>query len=298
MGYLSICLGWLYWNPERTLFTIPIINHPVVWYGLWFALGFIAGYILLIPIFMRQLSQTTQLPNTPYRLKDLALFLVDRLTWFMVAGTLIGARLGHVFLYDWPYYKNNLSEIFKIWHGGLASHGGALGILIGLFLYQRTIRKQFPVFSFIALLDIIAVPTALVACCIRIGNFFNQEILGPPTTVPWAIIFGDPVDGGALVPRHPAQLYEAFAYLCIFVILWSLWYRHSTKLKQGMLSGLFFIMLFGSRFALEFFKVPQSMIIDESFLQMGQYLSIPFIIAGIFLCTRPVHCIPKSKNEM
>lgn len=334
-------LAWLYWNPERTAFTVPILNHPVVWYGLWFVLGFIIGYMILIPLFryqiqktpfisirdianwdelvkilnsrppntqmpLKQLDKQHPLPHTKileainelkwtrrqveeyfagaiYSSKHLAYMLVDQLTWFVVAGTVIGARLGHVLFYDLPRYKNDPLSIFKVWEGGLASHGGAIGVLIGLYFYQKMIKKQNPEFSFIVILDLIVVPTAFTAFCIRMGNFFNQEILGYSTNVPWGIIFGDPIDGGAIVPRHPVQLYEAFAYLGIFIFLWFYWRQKREVLKKGTLSGLFFILIFGSRFLIEFFKTPQSLIFHETVLQTGQYLSIPFIALGFFL---------------
>lgn len=346
--------GWFYWNPDRTLFTLPVIDRPVVWYGLWFVLGFIVGYLILVQMFQRKLKQTPRIQdrdiaswpilieqlqsvagesifqkldrNTRQALKrdspvnqaptqavqtgilnalndslldreqlcrmlpkairsyrDNALFLVDRLTWLFVAGTIIGARLGHVLFYDWTFYRNHPGEIVKVWEGGLASHGAGVGIFLALYIYQRMIRKQFPEMGFVTLLDMIAVPAAFGGCCIRIGNFFNQEIIGIPTTVPWAVVFGDPVDGSSKVPRHPTQLYEAISYLFIFIILAFLWKRFGEKLRTGMMSGLFFILVFTSRFLIEFLKVPQSNMMDESFLQTGQYLSIPFILGGVLL---------------
>lgn len=276
-------LLWLYWNPERVAFTIPLIDRQVAWYGLCFVFGFIIGYILLIPMFKRHLNAQ----------KSVANLLVDRMTWFVVTGTIVGARLGHVFFYEWPHYQNDYAEIFRVWKGGLASHGGAVGILIALFFYQRYIRKQFPQFSFLVLLDMLVVPTAFAGFCIRIGNFINQEILGTETTVPWAIIFGDPADRSAIVPRHPVQLYEALAYLLSFGILFLLWKKYKTDRYVGLQSGLFFILIFGARFVLEFLKLPQSIMIDENLLQTGQILSIPFILAGILLCW---HSKTSNKN--
>jgi phosphatidylglycerol:prolipoprotein diacylglycerol transferase len=209
--------------------------------------------------------------------------LTDRLTWFVVLGTLIGARLGDVFFYDWPYFKEHLLEIFMVWKGGLASHGGVVGVLIGVYLYSRFVLKSFPEITFIELLDMMVVPSGLAACFIRIGNFFNQEILGPPTTMPWGIVFGDPVDGYPSLPRHPAQLYEALTYFVIFATMMLLWKKRGAALKPGIISGLFFTALFGFRFCIEFIKEPQSQLIDESFLMMGQYLSIPFVLMGIGL---------------
>jgi phosphatidylglycerol---prolipoprotein diacylglyceryl transferase len=209
--------------------------------------------------------------------------LTDKLTWFVVLGTVIGARLGHVFFYEWPRYQHHLLEIFMVWKGGLASHGGVLGVMLAVFLYYKTVLKPFPELSFIGLLDMLVVPSGLVAGFIRLGNFFNQEILGPPTTKPWGIIFGDPFDDALIVPRHPTQLYEGIIYFSIFFLMLYLWKNWMAQLRTGFLCGLFFVLLFGARFFIEFLKLPQSMMIDESFLQMGQFLSLPFIALGLGL---------------
>jgi phosphatidylglycerol---prolipoprotein diacylglyceryl transferase len=270
--------AWFYWNPPRDLFVIPFINHPVRIYGFCFVLGFILGYFLVAWMFKQKM-----LASNKIKAKQLSYQLVDKLTWFVVIGTIVGARLGDVFFYDWPYYRENLLTIFMIWRGGLASHGGVIGVIIAVYLYYRWILKPYPEFTFIGLLDILVVPAGLAAFFIRIGNFFNQEILGPKTDMPWGIVFGDPIDGISGFPRHPTQLYEAISYLLIFFLTIYLYKTRSRNLKPGMLSGLFFIAVFGSRFFIEFIKSPQSMLIDESFLQMGQYLSIPFILFGFTL---------------
>lgn len=292
-------LAWIYWNPERVVFTVPVIDRPVVWYGLWFVFGFVVGYAMILPMFKRKLQQTMA-AHPERNIHDTSLYLVDRLTWFVVSGTIIGARLGHVFFYDWPRYQHHLIDILKVWEGGLASHGGAIGVLFAVFLYQRMIRKKFPEFTYIALLDMLVVPTAFVACCIRIGNFFNQEILGTPTTLPWAVVFGDPFDGSSIEPRHPVQLYEAGAYLFTFFLLGYLWRYKGEKLRPGVLSGLFFIVIFSSRFFIEFFKTSQSLMIDESFLTTGQYLSIPCVFFGIWLFLKGnkkcLGCFLNTKN--
>jgi phosphatidylglycerol:prolipoprotein diacylglycerol transferase len=369
---ITTLFAWLYWNPNRTLFTIPIIDRPVVWYGLWFVFGFIVGYISLVPMFRKHLIETKTISSRDilkwplfiqlvlektHKIKDfipkkvrqvltnndhsklnvetqsllldsvnltiqekepsldrdgiamlfpkavattqeLAQMLVDRLTWYCVAGTIIGARLGHVFFYEWPRYQKMPLEIFQVWKGGLASHGAAIGILLALYLYKKRIQKNFPEFSFLNLVDMVVVPTAFAGCCIRIGNFFNQEILGTPSTLPWAVIFGDPIDHSLPIPRHPVQLYEALAYLITFVILYCLSERKNFFFRQGMLTGLFFILVFGFRLILEFFKNPQSLIINESSFQMGQYLSIPFILVGCLLFWRSIRIGSlKSKKE-
>lgn len=274
---LASLTAWLYWDPNPNAFNIPLIDHPVRWYGVLFAFSFILGYWILLRLFRDKLKD-----------KNLAFLLTDRMTWFIVCGTIIGARLGHVFFYEWPRYKNDPIEIIKVWEGGLASHGGAIGVILALYLYYRiVVIKKAPSLSFLNLLDIVCIPTALVGCFIRLGNFMNQEILGIPSDVPWAIIFGHSYENmGSPLPRHPVQLYEALAYLSIFVILSFLWKFRLEKLKSGFVFGLFLVLLFSSRFFLEFWKTNQSIMLDESWLQTGQYLSIPFILAGLFLLFR------------
>jgi phosphatidylglycerol:prolipoprotein diacylglycerol transferase len=230
--------------------------------------------------------------NTLALPKQTAYLLTDRLCWFVVAGTVIGARLGEVFFYDWPYFRAHPFEIFQIWRGGLASHGGVLGVVIAVFLYLRYIHHWMPQLSFLRLLDYIAIPSALVACFIRLGNFMNQEILGTPTTLPWGVIFGHPADGSFPLARHPVQLYEAGAYLLTFMILWSLWKKQTFEERPGGLGGLLFIFIFGSRFILEFWKTTQTSLLETPILQVGQLLSIPFILFGAFLLwkSRPSYC--------
>lgn len=231
-----------------------------------------------------RLQLETLLPKAIYPLKEISFKYADGLMWWIVFGTIIGARLGHVFFYEWPYYQNNPLSIFKVWEGGLASHGGTLGVLLALYLYSRWTREKFPELNFLTLADLMCIPTAFAAVFIRIGNFVNQEILGTPSNLPWAVVFGHPIDGGPIIPRHPVQLYEAVAYFFTFVLLLTIWKVKKGVWAQGLMIGLLFICIFGSRFLLEFFKAPQaSSVMDESFLQMGQLLSVPFILLGIGL---------------
>lgn len=272
-----LSLAWVYWNPNPDAFIIPFLDHPVRWYGIFFAFGFIVGYLIFRHLLLTRLNQE-KLPNAHH----IATSLTEQLLWFVTIGTVVGARLGHVFFYEWPRYSEDLLRIFKIWEGGLASHGGVIGILVALFFYKTQINK-FIKTSYVELIDMLSIPAAFGAFCIRIGNFINQEILGTETTVPWAIIFGNPADRAAIVPRHPVQLYEAFALLFVFIFLFSLWKLYHTTLRPGVISGLLFILIFGSRFFIEFFKEPSSLMINESFLQTGQLLSIPCILFGLFL---------------
>lgn len=221
-------------------------------------------------------------PKALYSTKDMGYYLTDRMVWFVVLGTLIGARLGHIFFYDWYFYSSHPLDAFKIWEGGLASHGGIIGIIISLVMYKKIVLKDFPEISFLGLLDIMVMPSTLAGAFIRIGNFFNQEILGPPTDLPWAIIFGHPIDGSPALPRHPTQLYEAIGYTIIAAILYYEWKRKGNQLRTGYLFGLCFVLVFSFRFLIEFIKLPQSSMIEETFLQTGQILSIPFVLLGFY----------------
>ncbi len=154
---------------------------------------------------------------------SIATRMTDRLTWNVVLGTIVGARLGHVLFYELGEYWSRPWDILKTWEGGLASHGGALGVMLALYWSVRYMRRYAPSMSVLRLFDMVAVPTALVACFIRLGNFVNQELVGIPTELPWAVLFGNPADNGPLDPRHPVPLYDAFANLAIFFLLFSLW---------------------------------------------------------------------------
>lgn len=271
-------LSYISWDPSREAFTVPLIELSVMWYGIMFALGFILGYIILVPVATQFFEERN--PGDPLKARAMGLSFTDRLVWFVVLGTLIGARLGHVLFYEFPFYMSHPMEIFMIRKGGLASHGGTIGVLVGVYLFLRFNRKNFPGLNFIWLMDLICIPTGVTAACIRIGNFINQEIVGLATTAPWGVIFEHPAEGVEAVPRHPVQLYEAGLYLLTFAVLFSMWKKYGTTLKQGTISGIFFIVVFGSRFFTEAIKLPQSTQMAEGDFQMGQYLSVPFVILG------------------
>ncbi len=278
-------LNWIYWNPNPDIFTLPFLDKPVRWYGFLFVTGIMISYLIVKKLFARDLHKGG-LVNEKECAKE-SLVLTDRLTWFVVIGLLIGARLGHVFFYDWARYQNHPLEILKVWEGGLASHGGAIGILLALYFFLKTTKKRYPTLTFLSMLDLLVIPSALVGSFIRLGNFFNQEILGTPSTLPWAVVFGHPADGSRPEPRHPVQLYEGIAYLLLFFLLICLWKYRSSWCKTGRIGGLFLVLAFSFRFLLEFFKAPMDAVVDQSFLQMGQLLSLPFIGAGLFLLVRP-----------
>ena len=254
-------MAFIYWNVD------PILVHlgplAIRWYGLFFAILFALGYLIA---------------RWQFRLEHKDESSLDTLLACMIAGSIIGARLGHVLFYDPAYYFQHPLEIPQVWKGGLASHGGAIGILIALYLYSRRHRDQ----PYLWLLDRVVVPTALGGCMIRLGNLFNSEILGTPTHVPWAFVFAREDN----VPRHPAQLYESFAYALIFVALMLVYNRLRARTPRGLLLGLFFASVFTLRFLIEFVKERQASYETGLPLSVGQLLSIPFILIGLFFVWR------------
>lgn len=263
----------IFWDPKPEIFRLPFFHWPVLWYGVLFALGFAIGFPLFVSLLTRVLGKEH---------KKKAIQITDRLTLYIILGTIIGARVGHFLFYEKPsiYLKDPLA-IFRIWEGGLASHGGAIGIMVALALFAWRIRSIAPELTWIRLLDLISIPAALAGFFIRIGNFMNQEILGVPTDLPWGVVFGHPADGSLPIARHPVQIYEAFFYLAVFFLLWKA--SSSLLKKSGKLIGLFLILVFGFRFFIEYWKLEQSHLMGISHLTMGQMLSIPLVIVGIYL---------------
>ncbi|MBK6291162.1 MAG: prolipoprotein diacylglyceryl transferase [Ignavibacteria bacterium] len=251
------------WNVDPTIFTLGPLSPR--WYGVLFATAFLLSYQVMKKIFVTEKKE----------LKDL-----DLLTIYMIAGTILGARLGHVLFYEPEIVLKNPFELFAIWHGGLASHGGAIGIITGLWLFHRK-RKGY---SMTWLLDRLAIVAALSGMCIRIGNLFNSEIVGRPTDVPWAFWFK--LNDVLPVWRHPAQVYEALLCLVIFIGLWLLYRKGVAMAAPGRLFGIFLVVLFTGRFLVEFLKEHQVGFEASLPIDMGQILSIPFIAAGVWYLVR------------
>jgi phosphatidylglycerol---prolipoprotein diacylglyceryl transferase len=260
-------------DPPRVAFTIPLVYLDIYWYSILFALGFLLSYFLIL-FFIRRYVCHHNISINPQQ-------FTDSLSWYIFFGSLIGARLGHVFFYDWDYYRVNLLDIIMIRKGGLASHGGAIGILISLTLFWFYHLRKEKIFSFLKLLDYLCVVACLAGGFIRIGNFFNQEILGTPTSMPWGFIFLNPSEVVDM-PCHPVQLYESIGYFVLFAFLFWKLTRREDKMKDGYISGLFFVLLFSFRFFVEYFKVPQGQELF-SFVHTGQILSLPFIATGFLL---------------
>lgn len=257
----------------------PIIlqfgSFEIRWYSLCFAAGFIIGYQIMKKMFKRE--------KIPFE-------WLESLLMYLVVGTIVGARLGHCIFYEWAYYSNHILEMllpiqlepeFKFTgYRGLASHGGAIAILIVLWIFANKVAKK----PYLWVLDRVAVPVALAGFFIRLGNLMNSEIIGKPTEAPWGFVF-KAVDN---VSRHPAQLYESLSYLAIFVFLSFLYWRKNAGHYTGRLFGWWLVLLWGARFTVEFFKKRQGGIENylDSTLSTGQLLSIPFVILGLYLLFR------------
>jgi phosphatidylglycerol---prolipoprotein diacylglyceryl transferase len=257
-----------HWDMNPVLFQVGPL--AVRWYGIFFAVSFLAGYKL-----MQWISRREGRPEIE----------MESLFAYMFIGVLFGARLGHCLFYDPSFYLSHPIEILKIWEGGLASHGAALGILVSLFVFTR--RSDRP--SYLWLLDRIVLPVALAGFFIRLGNFFNSEIVGIPSTRSWAVVF-ESVDA---IPRHAVQLYEALAYGIIFVLLILVYRRKQNASRQGMLLGLFLISVFFVRFMLEFLKTRQAVYEASQVLSVGQWPSLPFVVLGLILLA----CSLKPQNR-
>lgn len=269
------------WAPNEVFFKLgPIAIH---WYSLMFIVAFTLGYYIIKRIYQNE--------NKPVE-------LVEPLFIYVIFGTLIGARLGEVFFYNWDYFQNNLIEIFLpikkdpnesllfgtisgfkfVGFRGLASHGATIGIISAMFLY----KYKFKFDSVLWIFDRIVIPISIGGMFVRIGNFFNSEIVGDYTGNNFGIIFSN---RGEIYPRHPAQLYEAMGYLILFIVLRHLYWKTDYRKKKGFIFGLFLICLFSIRVLVEFVKESQGGNLEDylGILSTGQWLSVPFIILGIIL---------------
>jgi prolipoprotein diacylglyceryl transferase len=244
------------WDPNPEIFRIG--SFAIRWYGLLFASCFLFGYLIMRKMFKNE---------------GLGEEVLDRLTIYMAIGTIVGARLGHCFFYEPEFYLKHPLEILLIWHGGLASHGAAIGILIALGLFVIKEKKGYP-----WVLDRIAIVVALSGFLIRMGNLMNSEIYGIETTVPWGFVF---LRNNEVAPKHPTQIYEGLAYLLIFFLLYRMYWKQKGKVYQGLLISIFLILVFTARFFIEFLKEVQVPFEASMKLNMGQLLSIPFVILGI-----------------
>ena len=254
---LLYTIDYILWDVNPDIFRVPVIDHPVRWYGLLFALAFLIGQQIMYFIYRNEGRSRKE---------------VDTLTVYGVIATIVGARLGHVLFYDPVHYFENPDQIFMIWEGGLASHGGVIGVLVAIYLFARKTKVNY-----LWALDRVSIVASLMFSMIRLGNLMNSEIIGTATNVPWAFVFRR-VDS---LPRHPAQLYECIVYFIWFIVSFVLWSKYKGRMRNGFLFGWSLIVLFSWRFIAEFFKIDQVDFEAGMVLNMGQILSLPFIIVGI-----------------
>jgi len=266
---------YIHWNPDLVIFNIGPL--AIRWYSTCWLIGLLLSYFTVKYLYRKQ-----NLPDEKFE----PLFL------YCFIGILIGARLGHCLFYEPGYFLSSGTHIIEMllpirqdiygsWHftgyEGLASHGGTIGIMLALLLYSKNLKvKLWTVF------DTISISVPITACFIRLGNLMNSEIIGKPTDLPWAFIF-ERVD---MLPRHPGQLYEAIAYFCFFFVLWHFWLKKPQLVGTGFFFGLDILLIFTFRFFIEYTKEVQEAFEQDMLFDMGQLLSIPFIIIGAYFTIR------------
>lgn len=246
------------WDVSPEIFSFGGLH--VRWYGLLFAIGFVVAYQTLLWIFKRE---------------DVRLKALESLTFYMIIATVVGARLGHCLFYEPDIYLPDPVKILYVWEGGLASHGAAVGIVLALILFLYKNRD----INFYWIADRLTIVIAFVAGCVRLGNFVNSEILGKPANLPWAVTF----PSHDMVPRHPAQLYEAITYFSLFTLLLVIYKLKSDKLPKGLLAGIFLTVMFTARFLIEYVKDVQVAFENTLSFHLGQYFSIPFVVFGLVM---------------
>lgn len=257
-------LDFITWNVNPELFSGFV---TIRWYGLMFAIGFLVGYEIVARMFKHE--------GAPERWLGILLI-------YVVVATIVGARLGHVFFYEWDVYRLDPIKILYIWEGGLASHGGTVAIILAVILFSVFVTKKSPLWTF----DRLVIAIALVGGLIRLGNLFNSEIFGTATDLPWGFMFvrsrewHELYEGQAV---HPTQIYEALCYFALFGLLMWMYWKKNAEARPGLILGVFFIGIFLPRFLIEFIKNDQVAREATMTLNIGQQLSIPFILLGVFL---------------
>ena len=253
----------IHWNVDPEIVAIGPLS--LRWYSLLFISGFILGWYIFKWFFKREGVPVT---------------LLDPLLYTLLIGTIVGSRLGHCLFYQPDYYLGSWEgflEIFMPWKGGLASHGGTIALVLAMWWFARHYGRKYD-FDFLWMLDRLCITVCFAGAFIRLGNLFNSEIYGDATTLPWGFIFER---NGEVLAKHPTQLYEAFSYLILGFVLILLYKYNVKKMYRGTFIGVFFIVLFGMRFLIEFIKQPQVGFEQSMTLNMGQLLSIPFILVGV-----------------
>ena len=271
-------LQYVIWDVNPEIFHIGAFS--VRWYGLLFALGFLIGMQIMTYIFKQE--------NKP--VSD-----TDSLLIYMVVATILGARFGHFLFYEPEVLFKNPLEVILPPFAGLASHGAIISIMLALWLYSRRKESRVTGQSFLWVADRIVILVALAGACIRFGNLMNSEIVGRPTDVPWAFVFMNNTEY-AKIPRHPAQLYESLSCLVLFFFLMWFWNRRKAQTPRGTMLGIFLIWVFTLRFFYEYLKEDQVAKEAGMYLNIGQQLSIPAVLIGLFFLIRSYRA-PVSKRE-
>jgi len=256
---------FVHWAVNPVLFHVGSLE--IRWYSLLFVAGFILGWYIFKWFFRRE--------GVPEK-------LLDPLLYTLLGATIVGARLGHCCFYQPDYYFGSWQgfwEIFMPWKGGLASHGGAIALLLAMAWFARHYGRKHD-FDYLWIMDHLCIAVAFAGCFIRLGNLFNSEIYGDVTALPWGFIFDL---RGETEPKHPTQLYEALSYLILGLVMVWIYAKRLDRTHRGFFFGLFLVGCFGMRFLIEFIKEPQVGFEEGMALNMGQLLSIPFIIAGVAL---------------
>lgn len=265
------------WNVNPEIFHIGALS--IRWYSILFVSGFVLGWFIFKSFFQRE---------------GVPVSLLDPLLYTLLIATIIGARLGHCIFYQPEYYFGSWQgflEIFMPWKGGLASHGGTIALFIAMWWFANHYGKKYD-FDFLWILDRLCITVCFAGALIRLGNLMNSEIYGDVTSLPWGFVFAI---RGETLPKHPTQLYEALSYLILGLTLLGLYRFRLEKLKRGTIIGIFFMALFGIRFLIEFIKEPQVGFEENMVLNMGQLLSIPFILLGLCML---VYSLKKGKPAM
>ena len=276
------CELFITWNPD--IIALDLGFFAIRWYSLFWAIGLVSVYLLMHRLYRQQKIREEQF---------------DPMFMYCFLGILIGARLGHCLFYEPGYYLSHPIEMLlpirnvpgQGWtftgYEGLASHGGTLGLMIALWLYAKHVKLRFP-----HVLDNVAIVTPICACAIRLGNLMNSEIIGRPTDLTWAFIF-ERVDS---LPRHPGQLYEAICYAIFFGIHWFFYRRYPQKVGSGFFFGLCLFLIFTSRIFIEYTKENQEAFEEGMLLNMGQLLSIPFVVLGLYCMIRSSRAAEKTNH--
>ncbi|MBD2752457.1 prolipoprotein diacylglyceryl transferase [Spirosoma validum] len=274
-------LQYIIWEVNPEIFHIG--SFSVRWYGLLFALGFLIGMQIMSYIFKQE---------------DKPVADTDTLLIYMVVATILGARVGHFLFYEPDVLLHNPLIVITPPFAGLASHGATIGILTGLWLYSRRKESRATSQTFLWVTDRIVIVVALAGACIRFGNLMNSEIVGRPTDVPWAFVFMNNSEY-AKIPRHPAQLYESISCLILFFLLFWFWRRYKERTPRGSMLGIFLIWVFSLRFLYEYLKENQVAFENTMALNMGQILSIPAVLMGIYFVIRSYQTpvVVPARNE-